>query len=236
MFITGPRSGHQRWCNIATGYMHICKFVVRYIVTGCIFCAPSALRQVRFSTPSGTPPPPVHMKVECPPPPPGLVTGNQIRNVRKNTLCKCKQHYCVVTLQFWKKKKKKKKTFSLVDFYVQKRPWCITLEVCNILFWHSTQFNRLAHISCKAIMTNNVSMENQITKLSKWYIAWWIQTHKQIHIIDQSRIAFHFLKGVVRFSWKFPFARCLTGTRFLQADTMLNCMPCSSATFNIAHH
>ena len=114
MFITGPRSGHQRWCNIATGYMHICKFVVRYIVTGCIFCAPSALRQVRFSTPSGTPPPSTWKSSA--PPPPGLVTGNQIRNVRKNTLCKCKQHYCVVTLQFWKKKKKKKKHLVSLTF------------------------------------------------------------------------------------------------------------------------
>ena len=42
----------------------------------------SATGQVRFSTPSGTPPPPVHMKVECPPPP-GLVLATKIRNVRK---------------------------------------------------------------------------------------------------------------------------------------------------------
>ena len=36
-------------------------------------------------------------------------------------------------------------------------------------FYFDIQHNLivLAHISCKAIMTNNVSMENQITKLSK---------------------------------------------------------------------
>ena len=47
----------------------------------------SATGQVRFSTPSGTPPPPVHMKVECPPPPPpGLVTGNQNPECDEKTL------------------------------------------------------------------------------------------------------------------------------------------------------
>ena len=44
--------------------MHI-NVLVRYIGTGCIFCAPSGLRQGQVFDP---PPPPVQMKVECPPP------------------------------------------------------------------------------------------------------------------------------------------------------------------------
>ena len=43
-------------------------FLVRYILTGCIFCAPSGLRQGQVFDPQRHPP--VHMKVECPPPPP----------------------------------------------------------------------------------------------------------------------------------------------------------------------
>ena len=37
-------------------------------MTGCIFCAPSALRQGQVFKPPAAPPP-VHLKVECPPPP-----------------------------------------------------------------------------------------------------------------------------------------------------------------------
>ena len=57
-------------------YHRVCiwKFVVRYIVTGCIFCAPSGLRQGQVFTPppppSGTSPPPSIWK-SPPPPPPG---------------------------------------------------------------------------------------------------------------------------------------------------------------------
>ena len=47
----------------------IWKFLVRYIVTGCIFCAPSGLRQGQVFTPSGTPYP-VERWVPPPPPPP----------------------------------------------------------------------------------------------------------------------------------------------------------------------
>ena len=65
MFMTGPRSGHQRRCNIATGVC-IWFFLVRYIVTGCILVHRAVCDRVRFSTPSGTPPPP--STVECPPP------------------------------------------------------------------------------------------------------------------------------------------------------------------------
>ena len=43
------------------------KVLVRYIGTGCIFCAPSGLRQGQVFDPPAAPP--VQMKVECPPPP-----------------------------------------------------------------------------------------------------------------------------------------------------------------------
>ena len=45
--------------------MHM-KVLVRYIVTGCIFCAPSGLRQGQVFDPpaAAPPPPPVQMKVE----------------------------------------------------------------------------------------------------------------------------------------------------------------------------
>ena len=43
------------------------------VYTGCIFCAQSALRQGPFFDPQRhPPPPPIHMKVECPPPPGAL--------------------------------------------------------------------------------------------------------------------------------------------------------------------
>ena len=87
MFMTGPRSRHQRWCvrdatdfyecmmihsrMIVRPYQYrVCKlkFLVRYIVTGCIFCAPSGLRQGQvFTLPAASP---VHLRGECPPPPP----------------------------------------------------------------------------------------------------------------------------------------------------------------------
>ena len=48
----------------------ICKFFVRYIMTGCIFlCAERIATGSGFQTPAA---PPVHLKVECPPPPPGF--------------------------------------------------------------------------------------------------------------------------------------------------------------------
>ena len=49
--------------------MHM-KVLVRYIVTGCIFCAPSGLKQGQVFDPPAAPPPPVQIKVESPPPPP----------------------------------------------------------------------------------------------------------------------------------------------------------------------
>ena len=93
-----------QYCDRVYAYMQICSKV--YCDRVYFLCTERIATGQVFDPQRH--PPPVHMKVECPPPPPpGLVTGNQIRNVRKNTLCKCKQHYCVVTLQFWKKKKKK---------------------------------------------------------------------------------------------------------------------------------
>ena len=88
MFMTGPRSRHQRRrARDATDFyecmmihsriespsvpvqgMHM-KVLVRYIVTGCIFCVASGLRQGQVFDPPAAPP--VQMKVECPPPPPG---------------------------------------------------------------------------------------------------------------------------------------------------------------------
>ena len=65
------RQGISEVCNIATGYAFEC-FLLRYIVTGCIFLAPSALWQGQVLTPpppSGTPI--SSWEVECPPPPPG---------------------------------------------------------------------------------------------------------------------------------------------------------------------
>ena len=67
MFMTGPRSGTSDGAILRQG-MHMQIFSQVY-VTGCIFCAPSALRQGQVFDPQR--PPPVHMKVECPPPPPG---------------------------------------------------------------------------------------------------------------------------------------------------------------------
>ena len=95
MFMTGPaisapatvRAGRNRFrvfisfyckttigqgisevCNIATGYA-LWKFLVRYIVTGCIFCAPSGLRQGPVLNPPAAPPYPVESWVPPPPPP-----------------------------------------------------------------------------------------------------------------------------------------------------------------------
>ena len=58
----------------------IWTFLVRYIVTGCIFCAPSGLRQGQVFDPQRHPPP-VHMKVECPPPPPGFAVEFGLQNI-----------------------------------------------------------------------------------------------------------------------------------------------------------
>ena len=50
----------------------IWKFLVRYIVTGCNFCAPSGLRQGQvFNPPPPQQHPPTQLRSECPPPPPG---------------------------------------------------------------------------------------------------------------------------------------------------------------------
>ena len=92
MLITGLRSRHQRRCvrdatdfefsfsfycktTIGQGISEVCNmqqgayesFLVRYIVTGCIFCAPSGLRQGQVLTPQRTP---TQLRGECPPPPP----------------------------------------------------------------------------------------------------------------------------------------------------------------------
>ena len=95
MFMTAPRSRHTRRCvrdatdfeffisfyckttigqgisevfNIATGNAYSWKFLVRYIVTGCIFCTPSGLRQGQVLNPQQHPP--TQLRGECPPPPP----------------------------------------------------------------------------------------------------------------------------------------------------------------------
>ena len=87
MFMTGPRSRHQRRCvrdatdfeffisfycktigqGISEVWVCIWKFLVRYIVTGCSFCAPSGLRQGQVLTPPAAPP--TQLRGECPPPP-----------------------------------------------------------------------------------------------------------------------------------------------------------------------
>ena len=89
MFMTGPRSRHQRRCvRDATDFYEcmmihriespsvpvyrVCiKFLVRYIVTGCICCAPSGLRQGQVFTPPPPTAPPSNLEVSAPPPPPG---------------------------------------------------------------------------------------------------------------------------------------------------------------------
>ena len=93
MSMTGPcKSWHQQRCVHAcrparpggtlwqisdrTGYIggvqycnRVCvwKFLVRYIVTGCIFCVPSGLWQGQILNPQRHPP--THLRGECPPPP-----------------------------------------------------------------------------------------------------------------------------------------------------------------------
>ena len=92
--LTGPRSRHQRRrARDATDFyecmmihsriespsvpvqgiiMHnFMKVLVRYIVTGCIFCAPSGLRQGQvFDPPPPAAPPPRPNESRVPPPPP----------------------------------------------------------------------------------------------------------------------------------------------------------------------
>ena len=58
---------------IRTGYEYA-SFFVRYIMTGCNFCAPSALRQGQVFKPQRhprPPPRPLESRVPPPPPPPG---------------------------------------------------------------------------------------------------------------------------------------------------------------------
>ena len=50
--------------------MYMIFFKQSILWQGVYFVHRAHCDRVRFSTPSGTPPPPVHMKVECPPPPP----------------------------------------------------------------------------------------------------------------------------------------------------------------------
>ena len=64
---TGSIRGVQ-YCNRVC----IWKFLVRYIVTGCIFCAPSGLWQGQVLNPPAAPP--THLRGECPPPPPREMT------------------------------------------------------------------------------------------------------------------------------------------------------------------
>ena len=52
--------------------MHM-KVLVRYIVTGCIFCAPSGLRQGQVFDPQRHPPPPSKWESSAPPPPVGIL-------------------------------------------------------------------------------------------------------------------------------------------------------------------
>ena len=56
-------------CAILQQGMHMKVFSKVYIVTGCIFCAPSGLWQGQVLNPSGTPLP--IWEVSAPPPPPG---------------------------------------------------------------------------------------------------------------------------------------------------------------------
>ena len=100
MFMTSPRSRHQRRrARDATDFyecmmihsriespsvpvqcMHM-KVLVRYIVTGCIFGAPSGLRQGQVFVPPAAVAPSVQMKVECPPPLPGGVLNHEFKYV-----------------------------------------------------------------------------------------------------------------------------------------------------------
>ena len=62
IFYDGPRSGHQRRCNIATGYAYE-HFLGKVDCDRVYFFVHRAhCDRFRFSTPSGAP---VHMKVEC---------------------------------------------------------------------------------------------------------------------------------------------------------------------------
>ena len=65
--------------------MYMIFFLARYIVTGCIFCAPSALRQGQVFDPQRHPPPST-WKSSAPPPPPGLILISSARDERD---CEC---------------------------------------------------------------------------------------------------------------------------------------------------
>ena len=68
VFMTGSRFEVIREFLLGQGI--ICKFFVRYIMTGCILCAPSALRQGQVFKPQRHPPPrPLESRVPPPPPP-----------------------------------------------------------------------------------------------------------------------------------------------------------------------
>ena len=66
-----PSVTNEPWIN-AWSRNRVCiwKFLVGNIVTGCIFCAPSGLRQGQVFTPQRHVPSPSIWR--CPPPPPGL--------------------------------------------------------------------------------------------------------------------------------------------------------------------
>ena len=76
--LSNNRSGYIRGVQYCRLCSRVCiwKFLVRYIVTGCLFCAPSGLRQGQVFTPRGTPYP--FERWVPPPPPPGHVQGKGI--------------------------------------------------------------------------------------------------------------------------------------------------------------
>ena len=69
--MTGRDLGTSDGAILRQGYMYMIFFLARYIVTGCIFCAPSAFATGSGFRPPATPPPPrPHGKSSAPPPPP----------------------------------------------------------------------------------------------------------------------------------------------------------------------
>ena len=73
-----PRS--IQYCNRVCIWM----FLVRYIVTGCIFRAPSAIWQGQVLSPPAAPPSPVE-KSSAPPPPPRDLNSSSIEHFDINT-------------------------------------------------------------------------------------------------------------------------------------------------------